>query len=340
MVEFASPAFLILALSVPPLTWWWFRRPRAAVVYSDIRLLKGSPARGRRLARATGAVARAFALLLLIAGLAGIRWPNRSARLVTEGVAIELVVDVSGSMAERDFTWQGKPVSRLDAVKEVLSLFVAGGTGPGGEPLAGRAGDPIGLVTFATWPESRCPLTLSHQALLQLLQAEEPRTVPTEQTTNIGDAIAWGLHRLDAARAGRKVMVLVSDGEHNEPPPALKPRQAGQLAANVGIPIYTIDTGGSVPKAAALHGAEKGSPGDGSRTLQAIARLTGGQSFRAYDAAALLSVCREIDRLERAPVASHEYSRYHEGFAWFGAVSLVLWVGIAACERTLWLSAP
>jgi len=47
------------------------------------------------------------------------------------------------------------------------------------------------------------------------------------------------------------VLILLSDGELNYPDQAdpqaqnpLKPRQAAQLAANLGIPIYVIDTGG------------------------------------------------------------------------------------------------
>src|SRR5262249_26551214 len=153
------------------------------------------------------------------------------------------------SMAEPDFDWQGRPINRLDAAKRVFRLFVAGGEGPDGQHLEGRSGDLIGLVTFATWPESLCPLTLSHSVLLRMLDEEEgrgvrPRTVPTESRTNIGDAIAWGLHRLDKAATARKIIVLLSDGEHNVPPPALTPRQAAQLAANKRVPVYAIDAGG------------------------------------------------------------------------------------------------
>ncbi len=40
-----------------------------------------------------------------------------------------MAVDVSGSMGEHDFLWDGAPVSRLDAVKQVFRLFVEGGNG-------------------------------------------------------------------------------------------------------------------------------------------------------------------------------------------------------------------
>ena len=55
-------------------------------------------------------------LVALAIGLAGLRWPDaeRGQRIPTDGIAIELLVDVSGSMAEEDFDWEGKRISRLD----------------------------------------------------------------------------------------------------------------------------------------------------------------------------------------------------------------------------------
>lgn len=344
MVQFANPGLLLLGLAVPPLIWWWLRRPRAAITYSDTRILSGLPTGKGRTARWAGAALRAAALLLLVIALAGPRWPDPGSRISTEGIAIEMLVDVSGSMAEHDFNWQGRPISRLDAAKEAFRLFVKGGDGPGGLHLDGRPDDQIGVVTFATWPENLCPLTLSHSALLQALEAARPAVLPTEQTTNIGDAIAWGLHRVSSART-RKVMVLLSDGEHNEGPPALKPRQAAQLAANLGVPIYTIDAGGDVngtdgPIAAEAAAGTPETREAGVKTLQAVAQLTGGRYFRAHDGQGLVGVYQEIDRLERKEIQSFEYRRFFEGFAWFGLASFVLWMLIEGLERTLWLRLP
>ena len=176
-----------------------------------------------------------------------------------------------------------------------------------------------------------------------MLQAEQPRSLPTESQTNIGDAIAWGLHTLESAGARRKVMVLLSDGEHNVPPPALKPRQAAQLAANLRVPIYTIDAGGEgVTKE---PGTEPPlSPAteriQGERTLQAVAKISGGRYFRAQDSNALLAACREIDRLERREIQSFQYRRYFEGYPWFGLAAFVLLAGVHLLEMTLWQRVP
>jgi Ca-activated chloride channel family protein len=197
----------------------------------------------------------------------------------------------------------------------------------------------ISLLTFATLPEDSCPLTLSHSALLQVLARAEPRTLPTESQTNIGDAIAWGLQRLESAGSRRKVLILLTDGEHNVPPPALKPRQAAQIAARLRVPIYTIDAGGE----SASEAPERDRAADranAERALQAVAKMTGGQYFRAYDSQALLGVCRDIDRLERQPIQSFQYRRYYEGYPWFGLASLVFLAGVRVLEMTLWQRVP
>ena len=221
MPNFAYPLFLLLALAVPLVVWLWLRRRRSVVRLPGAEALDRLPGGRARLARWS------LALILLVLALAGPRWPDRRTRISTEGIAISMVLDTSGSMAEADFDWKGERVTRLEAVKRAFRLFVAGGEGPDGVTLDGRPDDLIGVVTFATRPESLCPLTLSHGVLLDMLDREQPRSLPTESQTNIGDAVAWGLEQLDsAAGPRRKILILLSDGEHNVPPPALKPRQA------------------------------------------------------------------------------------------------------------------
>jgi Ca-activated chloride channel family protein len=340
MGSFANPWFLLLMPLVPLLVWWWLRQRRGALRYPHLGLFAGLPAGRSRIARWGGAGLRAAALLFLVLALAGPRWPDLRTRITTEGIALVMLVDVSGSMAERDFDWGEERLSRLEAVKRAFRLFVAGGEGPDGEGLEGRPEDQIGLVTFAARPESPCPLTLSHSVLLRLLDAEQPRSVPTESQTNIGDAIAWGLHRLESAGPRRKVLVLLSDGEHNVPAPALLPRQAAQLAANLRVPIYAIDTGGPAVRAGEAVSRSAADREAGERALQAAARITGGQYFRAHDTRALLAVCRDIDRLERQEIQSFQYRRYYEGYPWLGLASLVFLLTVQVLELTLWQRVP
>jgi Ca-activated chloride channel family protein len=146
----------------PLLVWWWLRWPRTALRFSDTGVLGRLPAGRSRWIRGTIAMFRGLGLLLLVLALAGPRWPDVHSRIRTEGLAIQMVVDVSGSMAEPDFDWDGKPISRLEAVKRAFHLLVEGGEAPDAVALEGRPDDLIGLVTFATWPETACPVALSH----------------------------------------------------------------------------------------------------------------------------------------------------------------------------------
>ncbi len=342
MFHFANPLFLLLALAVPPLVWWWLRQRGGALRYPATSSLAGLPGGRGRWARHGGAGLRALALLLLVIALAGPRWPDRRTRIDTEGIAIQMVVDVSGSMAEPDFDWDG-PVPRLEAVKRAFRLFVAGGD-TAGTHFEGRGNDLIGLVTFATRPESACPLTLSHSVLLKMLDDERPRSIPGESETNVSDALVMALHRLEAAGPRRKVLVLLSDGEHNvtPTPSGLTPRQAAQVAANLGVRVYCIDAGGD--------GSSIQEPGartdtlanrvEGARTLQEVAHITGGRCFSARDTRSLLAVWQEIDGLERSDIISFQYRRYYEGFAWFALAALALWLLVGALELTVWQRVP
>ena len=342
MPTFAHPVFLLSLLSVPLLVWSWLRRHRGALRFPDAATLAALPAGRSRIARWGGALMRAAGLTILVLAVAGPRWPDEGTRLDTEGIAIAMVVDVSGSMAEPDFEWGDQRVTRLEAVKRAFALFVDGGQGPKDIQLEGRRADLIDLVAFATRPETVCPLTLSHAVLLQMLNAEQPRSLPTEAQTNIGDAVAWALHTLESAGARRKVMLLLSDGEHNVPPPALKPRQAAQLAANLHVPIYAIDAGGDAPvrESGPEPRTETEDRAQGMRTLQAVAKISGGHYFRAQDSAALLAACREIDRLERREIKSFQYRRYYEGYPWFGLAALVFFVSVLTLELTVWRRVP
>lgn len=366
MPHFANPGYLWLTLLVPLLLWWTLHQRRSALRHPAVGELAGLSFGRARLARWGPGVLRSLALLLLAIALAGPRWPDLHTRIETEGIAIVMLVDVSGSMAERDFDWRGEPIARLEAVKKVFHLFVAGGEEPpplspptlggnkgGGDgsdasEFQGRPTDQIGLVTFATRPETACPLTLSHSVLLHLLDAEEPRRIPGESETNLSDAVAMGLHRLRSAGPRRKILVLLSDGEHNVPHPqsGWTPRQAAQVANGLSVPLYTIDAGGSGASTNEPAAKEEagGSPGEtraqAVQTLQEMAHIAHGQYFQAHDTRRLLNALHDIDDLERSDLRSFQYRRYHEGYPWFALAAFVLFSLALGLERTLWRSVP
>jgi Ca-activated chloride channel family protein len=275
MPGFAAPACLLL---IPPLLAvlaWYERRKKTAFPFSDLTLFDGLPHGRAKWAVATPRWLRAIAIVMGVAALAGPRIPDRRTRLPAEGIAIVLAIDVSGSMSEKDFPEgsNGKMISRIEAAKLATTQFVRGEDKSPDQGQAGRPNDSMGLVAFAAWPDPVCPLTLNHSVLLAALEHLRPKS-GVDAGTNIGDAIAESLIRLEAAGNRRKVLILLTDGEHNislnRTDPPLSPRQAAQLAHDLQIPIYTIDCGG-FPRGDAETVQRRI---DGQRTLHTVAEMT------------------------------------------------------------------
>src|SRR5579883_726483 len=347
-LSFANPEFLWLAPLALVVVWWWARRGRPAMRFSDITGFAHRTGVRARVAVWGGATLRGLACLALIFASAGPRRPDLRTRLPAEGIAIMMAIDVSGSMSTPDVVWNaGSPqVSRLEAARRAFKLFVGGGEAPDGTTFDPRPGDSVGLVTFAAVPQTACPLTLNHSVLFKVVDELEPKG-GVDAGTNIGDALTEAVDRLDAVKSNRKakVLILLSDGEHNifkeDTPGAkqpgidrtMKPREAAHLAANLGIRVYTIDTGGDPPP---------GAPPDvvaqrlaGRESLKQVAEMTGGKSFAATSGNELLAAYREISTLEKGREVAPIYRRYFEYYPWFAGVTLVLLLVAHVLERTL-----
>jgi Ca-activated chloride channel family protein len=335
-IPFEYPLALLLLPLAPLLGWWLVRRRRPALRYSDVSLLAGVPSAGARWAKWGGVTLRALAVGLILLAVANPRLPDLKTRLPADGIAITLAVDVSGSMNTPDFdTAAVPPVSRLDAAKQTFALFVKGGETEEGS-FEGRANDQISLVTFAAVPETACPLTHNHSVLLTVIDALEPKS-GLDAGTNVGDALGLGLAGFDPRDTRKKVLVLLSDGEHNkEDAEVLRPLQAAQLAQKLGIPVYTIDCGGD----GGDKPEDRKQRADGRAVLEDVARLSGGRAFVANDPAELRAAFQEIDQLEKVDAVTYRYRKHWSFAVWcgLGAVACVLAVGVL--ERTAWRGLP
>jgi len=300
-----SAWLLLLLLGLPLIAWWRRRRPRPGLLSSSTALAAGlRPTLAVRLRWLPNAL-RLVTLGLLVVALARPVQLDDRARVFTEGVAIQLLVDRSGSMRAEDFILGGRPVSRLEAVKAVVRSFVAGG-----DDLPGRPSDLIGVVSFASYPESICPLTLDHDHLLRTIRTLDVASELEGAETAIGDAIGLAVERLrsleerlrlDPDRVIRsKVIVLLTDGEQTFG--AFDPVTAAELAAVFDIKVYAIGVGGSP----GMRG------GVDVPTLRTIAERTGGRFFRADDTTALVDVYATIDELERTEIEQQRFETYRE----------------------------
>lgn len=347
-MSFANPEFLWLLPLSPLVAWWWLRRPRPAMRFSDTSVFV---VRGRRAAVAMwgGSLLRGFACLSLVLACAGPRTPDLKTKLPAEGIAVMMAIDVSGSMETPDVVWTANspPVTRLEAARRAFKLFVGGGDAPDGTTFEPRKGDAVGVVSFAAVPQVACPLTLNHSVLFKVVDELKARSA-ADAGTNIGDALAEAVDRLDSVKSKRKkVLILLSDGEHNvftvdpvkgEPRPGIertmKPREAAQLAANLGVKVYTIDTGGDSPPGAAADVVQQRE--EGRATLQKVAEMTGGRSFAATSGAELLAAYREISQLEKVKEDTPIYRRYFEYYGWCAGAALVLLLAAHVLDRTAW----
>jgi Ca-activated chloride channel family protein len=219
--------------------------------------------------------------------------------------------------------------------------------------LAGRPDDLVGLVAFGGFADSKCPLTLDHGALVDIVsELETPKPIRNRQgqvinaqalqeelATAIGDGVAVGVDRLRGAKAKSKVLILLTDGDCNAG--VVDPREAARIAAESGIRLYTIGIGrsGTVPIPQ--------DDGFGNRVLvparfrideellAEMAQTGNGRYFHASDSDSLAQVYAGIDKLEKSQLEETKYSEYTELFGWFAApgLALILLVGLLAETR-------
>ena len=257
--RFYSWFWFALVPVILALVWFYSRsNKRPASLYSSISDLKSLPVTLMQRVNRILPLLFAIGLCLVVAGLARPQSGKSESRINGQGIAIELVLDVSGSMEALDFQLRDKDVSRLEAVKYVVSEFISGSRASG---LPGRKNDLVGLVAFCGFADSKCPLTLDHGALVEIVKSlEVPKairdrsgkvinqdTLQEELATAIGDGVALGIDRLKDTKAKSKILVLLTDGDNNAG--VIAPREAAAIAKELGIKLYTIGIGrnGTVP---------------------------------------------------------------------------------------------
>lgn len=345
MDRLAWPLVLLLLFVVPLVLWRPKRRRRGGVVYSQTQLLAAAGRSWRARLGVLPVLLRGAALTLMIVALARPQAVVGHVNTSTEGVAIEIVVDRSSSM-EQPMQFDQQMLTRLEVVKRVAREFVLGNP-EARPPLPGRAGDLIGLIAFAGYADTICPLVRGHAALDNLLAQVETAQFRGEDGTAIGDALLLAAARLKDAEEEikrstttddlppeftikSKVLILLTDGQNNG---QTDPLDAARLAAQWGVRIYTIGIGdgdaqrGGFPSIFARRGVDRD-------LLQRISSITDGQYFAANDAETLREVYERIDAMETTRIETQEFTNYHELFGPLAAWALVM-LSVEIVLRTL-----
>lgn len=333
-MRFEQPWILLLLGAVALLAWWRTRRTgEAALEVSSAEPAASLPGTLRaRFARLPFWL-RVAALCLLIVALARPQTGGERTRETGRGIAVQMVIDRSGSM-KAPISYHGRYTTRFQLAKQFLQEFV---TGDGAE-LRGRGSDAVGIIAFARYPETVCPLTLAHDAFAGLLAGIRPAEGQAENATAIGDAVALAAARLKNA-AGRgarsRVVVLLSDGENTAGVRSVA--DAAQLAKSWGVRVHAIGIVGPAP----LSGGALGQLSvhrriAGERELSSLAAVSGGIYRSVQDGDALKTVYAEIDRLEKSELASTRYTGGTERFGQPAAAGLALLMAASILSGT-WL---
>lgn len=303
--------------------------PVYALMHGRIGKISAIEFSSAEIARAAGKAARSSAgrilfllrlltLALCIVALAGPRFANDRTETQASGVDIILVLDLSWSMMALDMSGPGERVTRFDIASDVLEDFVKK-----------RPNDRLGLIVFSAVPYLASPLTLNHDWLVENLKRLHVGLL-RDLGTAIGDATIAAAKRLKDLRESKdRTIILLTDGDNNRGD--IDPLPAAQLAAALGVKIYTIGIGIDQPCELPAFDPNTGQlkldasgnviPG---MTLQPanyemlgrMSALSKGRFFRATNRRELQRIYNEIDRLEKTEVKLRRFTTYRPLFQW------------------------
>ena len=271
--------------------------------------------------------------LLVVLAAAKPVWLGPEETREIAGRDVMIVLDLSGSMATDDFSnTVGNQVTRLAASKEVLDTF-----------SQKRSGDRLGLIVFGDSAFLQSPFTADHTAWLALLNETEPAMAG--QSTHLGDAIGLGIKTflsenqkdkqeqpsdLNSAQPDQlapeylvpenrdpqnlapekheheslthehisrdHLMIVLTDG--NDTDSLVPPIDAAKVAAAHNIKIHLVAMGS--PNTSGEQAIDMAA-------IDAVAKLTGGQSFLAMSPTELDNVYDTINELEPSVFESYRY---------------------------------
>ena len=227
--------------------------------------------------------------LCLLVSAARPIWIGEAIELPNSGRDLMLAVDISGSMRIEDMQLGKVMARRIDAVKQVGASFIEN-----------RKGDRLGLILFGTNAYVQSPLSFDTATVKRFLL--EAQIGFAGQETAIGDAIGLAVKRLRDRPAESRVLILLTDGQDTAS--SVKPLDAAKLARKLGIKIYTIGIGADEMTLPGMFGSSFGSRQVNPSAeldeegLEEIARMTGGQYFRARNPLELANIYAMLDELE------------------------------------------
>jgi Ca-activated chloride channel family protein len=243
----------------------------------------------------------ALAWIMIVTALARPQWlePAVSKNFPTRDLL--LLVDLSGSMRQEDFTnAAGNKIDRLTAVKEVLGDF-----------LERREGDRVGLVVFGDAPFLQSPFSTDLSLSRKLL--DETAIGMAGPRTAFGDAIGLGISLFEESDAPAKTIIALTDG--NDTKSQVPPVEAARIARDRDIRIHTVAIGDPT-----TTGEERLD----EAALRGVASTGGGRYFFAADRQNLTGIYAELDKIETKQVQTISHRPRRDLFHWLVIAALLI----------------
>ncbi len=305
-VQLASPLALVLLAVVPLLLLRELRgrRQRPALRLSSLADVYATPSTWRLRLRWLPVVLHVAALLLLVVALARPQSGRADALLPQEGIDIVLALDTSISMR----TPVGDREPGLVIAQGVLGEFVAG-----------RERDRLALVIFRQRSLVLSPLTSDYAAFQSLV--DDAGAIALPDGTSIGLAVTDAVELLRDSKARSRIVILLSDGQHNQP--EIEPLTAARVAQTMGVRLYTVGIAGRDLERPTQDASEATVD---EAVLRSMADAANGRFFRADDPETLARVYDTIDELERSRVGPQRFAEFDELAPYFLGAALALLV--------------
>ncbi len=323
-MSFGQPNFLwglwlIPLLIIFDIVTTRFKR-RALERVGDARLIAALSARTSRGKQRVKTWLIIAGIFFVVIALARPQWGTHVELVQQQGIEIMVVLDTSTSMIAEDI-----PPNRLERAKLEI------------EELIDRlAGVQIGLVVFSGASFVQFPTTSDVDAAKLFLRSAEAGMV-SQPGTAIGDAIRTAMHSFNTKELKYKTIILLTDGEDHDTDPI----GAARAAAEEGITIFPIGFGSAQGEPIPVHneqgeviGFKQDKNGQtvlshlDERTLQEMARITGGQYFRATASGAEIDeIARRLEELDRKELEEKLLVQRVERYQLPVALALVALVG-------------
>ena len=193
--------------------------------------------------------------------------------------------------------------------------------------------------------------TLEHECLLKNLG--RVRLGILEGGTSSESARAPAVNRLNDKKSKSRAIVLLTDGENNAG--KIPPNTAAEAIKALKIQLYAIGAGSNGIAPVPIFDPSNGRPVTDAAGnvmyqnqrvqfneagLKEVARIAGGQFFRASDTDSLENVYQDIDKMEKSTVSVKKYQQYRDLFP----VCLMAGAGLLLAElllsQTIWKQLP